>query len=129
MIDQQHQILKQRRQLKNTRFQKQLLESTVKKMLSKRNDTNRLMNRRRFVQCIEITNIDENINESSKTIDQYNLGIDDDILNQSNDTSMEVIPFQTDSQEETFDRKLSFFQRLGTFSGSFFKTLNTNKSS
>ena len=123
MIDHKQRILKLRRQIKNTRLQKQVLANTVKRMLSKRNDTYRLIKRRRSVQSIEITNI-----ESSKFTEQYSLGVVDDIPNQSSDTSMEDIPFQPDSQEETIDRKSSFFQRFGTLSGSFFKTLSTNKS-
>lgn len=136
MRDQQHRILKLRRKIKNTRLQKQLLATTVQNLLLKRKDTKRLISRRRSVQSIEIRNTESNISisnylnsptESAKSSEQYSLGIDDDILNQSNDTTMEVIPFQMDNQEETIERKSSFFQRIGTFSGSFFKTLNTNK--
>lgn len=130
MMDQQHKILKLRRQIKNIRLQKQLLASTVNKMLSKRKDIFRLLNRKRSMQSIEITNIQQNINnpiyeapiESNNLNEQYNLDIDDYIILQFNDVLMEVIP-QTDNQEETIDLvigKSSIFQRMGTFSGSFF---------
>lgn len=139
IMEKQHRILKLRRQIKNVRLQKQVLARTVNKMLSKRKDTFRLLNRRRSMQCIEITNIQQNITnpiyealmESNKCNEQFNIDIDNDITLQSNDVLMKVTP-QADNQEETIDHvigKSSIFQRMRTFSGSFFKALNTNKSS
>ncbi|CAO1313102.1 unnamed protein product [Diamesa serratosioi] len=121
LVTQQHRILKLKRQIKITKFQKQLLASYVQNLLSKLATT-----RKRSVQYIEFTNIqqdtdaEEQFMETTNLKQQYDLDFVDDIIDQSNDIQME-------SPNEPTDRKLSFFQRIGTLSGSFFKSLNTNQ--
>lgn len=120
---QQQQIMKLRRQIK-----KQLLASAVKKLVSKRNDASRLTNRKRSVQSIEISNIQQTLSDSNFEIqsierielnENFNLDLIEDIIDQSN---FEIVP-HTNIQNETSEpteRKLSFFEQIGSFSGFIF---------